>query len=61
MGRIVTSVEQLIGNTPLLELTHIQKKDALQIAARPLHAGRTVVVFLPDSGERYLSTPLFAE
>ena len=29
MGRIVTSVEQLIGNTPLLELTHIQKKDAL--------------------------------
>ena len=29
MGRILTSVEQLIGNTPLLELTHIQKKDAL--------------------------------
>lgn len=34
---------------------------ALQIAARPQNAGRTVVVFLPDSGERYLSTPLFAE
>ena len=34
---------------------------ALQIAARPQNAGKTVVVFLPDSGERYLSTPLFAE
>lgn len=34
---------------------------ALQIAARPQNAGRTVVVFLPDSGERYLSTPLFSE
>ncbi len=34
---------------------------ALQIAARLQNAGRTVVVFLPDSGERYLSTPLFAE
>ena len=34
---------------------------ALQIAARLQNAGKTVVVFLPDSGERYLSTPLFAE
>ena len=34
---------------------------ALQIAARPENAGRTIVVILPDSGERYLSTPLFGD
>ena len=34
---------------------------ALQIAARPENAGQTVVVILPDSGERYLSTPLFGD
>jgi len=32
---------------------------ALRIAARPSAAGKTIVVILPDSGERYLSTPLF--
>jgi len=32
---------------------------AVQVARRPEHAGRLVVVMLPDSGERYLSTPLF--
>lgn len=34
---------------------------ALQLAKRPQSAGKTIVVLLPDTGDRYLSTPLFAE
>ncbi len=34
---------------------------ALVLAARPSSAGKTIVIILPDSGERYLSTPLFGE
>jgi cysteine synthase A len=33
---------------------------ALQIAARPEAAGQRIVVIVPDSGERYLSTALYS-
>ena len=34
---------------------------AVQLAKRPENKGKTIVVLLPDTGDRYLSTPLFAE
>jgi len=34
---------------------------ATQLAKRPENKGKVIVVLLPDSGDRYLSTPLFAE
>ncbi len=35
-------------------------KAGVELASRPENAGKNIVVLLPDSGDRYLSTPLFA-
>ncbi|MBO4831945.1 MAG: cysteine synthase A [Oscillospiraceae bacterium] len=34
---------------------------AIQLAKRPENKGKTIVVLLPDTGDRYLSTPMFAD
>ena len=34
---------------------------AIQVAGRPENEGKTIVVLLPDTGDRYLSTPMFAD
>ena len=34
---------------------------ATELAKRPENKGKTIVALLPDTGDRYLSTPMFAE
>ncbi len=54
-GRLLAKEEGIVAGISSGAATHA----ALQIAKRPENQGKILVVILPDTGERYFSTPLF--
>lgn len=56
---IAKDMTELIGRTPLVWLNRIGQDCEAKIAGRKANADKLVVVVLPDTGERYVSTELF--
>jgi cysteine synthase A len=57
MVRRLAKEEGILGGISCGAVLHA----AVEVASRPENAGKQVVVILPDTGERYLSTWLFEE
>lgn len=56
-GRLLGKAEGILAGISSGAALHA----AVTLAAKPENAGKTVVVLLPDTGDRYLSTPMFLQ